>query len=53
MTMQEFEWGIKPVFNGYDDQRLSVDLRGVKDDPNNGVSDDTIIIEQYVSSQSR
>lgn len=43
--MKEFEFGIKRAFNGHDDQTYSVDLKGVKDDPKNGIVDETITIK--------
>ena len=53
MMMRYFEYRVKHSFNGHNDQKYSVDLRGVKDDPKHGVSDDTITIKPYVSSRSR
>lgn len=47
--MKEFEYGIKRAFTGKDDQTYSIDLRGVQDDPANGVIDETIIIKMWVS----
>lgn len=43
--MREFEYGIKRCFNENNDQTYSVDLKGVKDDPKNGVIDDTITVK--------
>ena len=43
--MTEFEYRIRRTFTGKHDQLYSVDLRGVKDDPDNNVVDDTITIE--------
>lgn len=42
--MKEFEYGIKRTFSEKNDQTYSVDLRGVKDDYQNNVVDDTITI---------
>lgn len=42
--MSDFE-GVKRAFNGHDDQTYSVDLKGVKNDPKNGIVDDTIMIK--------
>ncbi len=47
--MKEFEYGIKRTFTGKMDQTYSVDLRGVKDDPDNDIIDDTITIKMWVS----
>ncbi len=43
--MKEFEYGIKRCFSGRNDPEYSVELRGVKDDPENGIVDDTIVIK--------
>ncbi|KAM0796671.1 hypothetical protein BDR22DRAFT_866080 [Usnea florida] len=43
--MREFEYGIKRCFSENNDQTYSVDLKGVKDDPRNGVIDDTITVK--------
>lgn len=43
--MREFEYGIKRCFSENNDQDYSVDLKGVKDDPNHGIIDDTITIK--------
>ena len=51
--MKQFEFGIKRAFNGQDDQTYSVDLKGVKDDPTNGILDDTITIKKCAVFQSR
>lgn len=45
--MREFEYGIKHCFSEKNDQTYSVDLKGVKDDPRNGVIDDTITVKMY------
>lgn len=46
--MKEFEFGVKRTFNGQDDRKHSVDLKGVKDDPENHIVDDTITINSCV-----
>ena len=51
--MREFDTQIKRCFNGHDDHTYSVDLKGVKEDPEHGVLDDTITIKPYVFSQNR
>ena len=43
--MKDFEYGIKRCFSGKNDPEYSVELRGVKDDPANGIVDDTIVIK--------
>ncbi|KAL8774384.1 MAG: hypothetical protein Q9203_004239 [Teloschistes exilis] len=43
--MREFEYGIKRMFSEKNDQTYSVDLRGVEDDPRNGIIDDTITVK--------
>ena len=43
--MREFEYGIKRCFSEHNDQTYSVDLKGVKDDPKNGILDDTITVK--------
>ena len=43
--MEQFEFGIKRTFTGMPDQKFSVDLKGVEDDDNEGILDDTILIE--------
>ena len=45
--MREFEYGIKRCFSENNDQTYSVDLKGVKDDPKNGIVDDTITVKMY------
>ena len=47
--MREFEYGIKRTFTGENDQPYSVDLRGVNDDPDNDIVDNTITIKMCVS----
>ncbi|KAL8708386.1 MAG: hypothetical protein Q9225_007610 [Loekoesia sp. 1 TL-2023] len=42
--MKDFEFGIKRCFSGSNDPVFSVDLRGVEDDPKNGIVDDTITL---------
>ena len=49
--MREFEYGIKRCFSEQNDQTYSVDLKGVKDDPKNGIVDDTITVKMYPRSQ--
>ena len=49
--MREFEYGIKRCFSEQNDQTYSVDLKGVKDDPKNGIVDDTITVKMYRRSQ--
>ncbi len=48
--MRDFEYGIKRCFREHDDQTYYVDLRGVKDDPKNGIFDDTITLKTYAPS---
>ena len=43
--MRDFEFGIKRCFSGIKDPVFSVDLVGVKDDPKNGIIDDTITLK--------
>lgn len=43
--MQQFEFGVKRAFSGAPDQNLSVDLKGVEDDDDVGIRDDTISLE--------
>ena len=43
--MREFEFGIKRCFSEKNDQTYSVDLKGVRDDPSNGIVDDTITVQ--------
>ena len=50
--MKEFEYGIQRCFSEQNDQTYSVDLKGVKDDPKNGIVDDTITVKMYPRSQS-
>lgn len=45
--MREFEYGIKRCFSEHNDQTYSVDLKGVKNDPENGIVDDTITVKMY------
>lgn len=42
--MKNFENGIKRAFSEKNEMDYSVDLKGVPDDPKNGIIDDTIII---------
>ena len=42
--MKSFENGIKRAFSEKNEMDYSVDLRGVPDDPKNGIIDDTIVI---------
>ena len=42
--MREFEYGVKRCFSEQNDQIYSVDLKGVKDDPEHGIIDDSITI---------
>lgn len=44
--MREFEESIKRCYSG-DDQEYSVDLQGVKDNPREGIDDDTITLKPY------
>lgn len=46
--MKEFEYGIKRTFTGHDDPEFSVDLFGVRDDPKNGIMDNTIVLKPSV-----
>lgn len=48
--MREFEYGIKRTFSETSDQIYSVDLRGVEDDPENGIIDDTITVKKCANS---
>lgn len=43
--MEQFEFGIKRNFTGMPDQKFSVDLKGVDDNVNEGILDDTILIQ--------
>ena len=43
--MREFEYGAKRIFNETYDQDYFVDLRGVDDDPENGIVDESITIK--------
>ena len=51
--MEDFEYGIKRTFSEKSVQTYSVDLRGVKDDPENNVMDGTITITMYEYTHSR
>lgn len=42
--LQEFEMSVKRSFDGEDQKHYSVDLHGVKDDPKNGIDDETIYL---------
>lgn len=42
--MNKFEMGIKRAFAG-DNQKYSVDLEGVEDNPSEGIDDDTITLK--------
>jgi hypothetical protein len=42
--LQEFENGVKRAYDGGDTE-YSVDLRGVQDNPNEGIVDETITIQ--------
>ncbi|KAJ4292499.1 hypothetical protein N0V90_009161 [Kalmusia sp. IMI 367209] len=45
--IQEFELAVKRTYSG-DDKPYSVDLRGVEDNPNEGIDDDTITLKPSV-----
>lgn len=45
---REFEFGVKLSFTADSTRQYSVDLRGVKDNPAEGILDDTITLKQYV-----
>lgn len=45
--MREFEYGIKRCFSELNDEKFSVDLKGVKENPRSGIIDDTITIKMY------
>lgn len=42
--LQEFEISVKRCFDGQGQKDYSVDLHGVKDDPGNGIDDETILL---------
>ncbi|KAL8792665.1 MAG: hypothetical protein Q9195_004725 [Heterodermia aff. obscurata] len=42
--LQEFEMSVKRCFDGQGQKDYSVDLHGVKDDPENGIEDGTILL---------
>ena len=42
--LQEFEVSVKRCFDGEGQKDYSVDLHGVKDDPVNGIDDETILL---------
>ena len=48
--MTDFEYQVKRNFSEHHDIPYSVDLKGVKDDPENDIHDDTIKLKKYASS---
>ena len=46
--MSDFELGVKPRFQyGRRNERLAIDLRGVRDDVDKGIEDETIVLNLY------
>jgi hypothetical protein len=44
---QDFDWGIKPLFqyNLEQNRKLTIDLRGVEDNIPQGINDETIALD--------
>jgi hypothetical protein len=48
--LRDFEFGVKRAFDGSSDKDYSVDLKGIDDDEEKGIVDDTIPLKLYVDS---
>jgi hypothetical protein len=42
---QDFDWGIKPIFQYEQNRKLTIDLRGVEDNIPQGIEDGTIALK--------
>lgn len=48
--MSDFELGVKPRFQyGRRNERLAIDLRGVRDDVEKSIEDETIVLNLYAT----